>query len=393
MPALADSSYSGPCPIGINGAPWLIDPHIASGAKCRGACGQDCPPDRCTLLRDSDNNMQPLTVVIQNPRGVCTYNNVLECPMHPGCVEHDACFDKCAEGGQNSITDSCHMRCNVDCVNAYGFTNCVRWADAPTVVYQNQAASYTGWIIDQASGVDFAGYLFFSDPPEFTAKPVTTTPTPTPTPTPTTLQPTTLQPTTIVTTTEITRFITETSAPPAVVTSGVPESSGTEPSLDVQRQKCSAAGGKWDYFSEGCVIPEGSPAPTLGIPDPFKDKPFIQYTPDDFKKAADDAVKNGQNDLAVQYLDAAENIYLKSSPDKSSRTAEADRDLAALESAKAGVYSNMGKPDAANEAQNNAKSLNADASAKESSFDIPGFEAAAGIMALCVMLLIQRKKE
>jgi hypothetical protein len=53
----------------------------------------------------------------------------------------------------------------------------------------------------------------------------------------------------------------------------------------------------------------------------------------------------------------------------------------------------MGKPDAANEAQNNAKSLNADASAKESSFDIPGFEAAAGIMALCVMLLIQRKKE
>jgi hypothetical protein len=278
------------------------------------------------------------------------------------------------------------MRCNVDCVNAYGFTNCVRWADAPTVVYQNQAASYTGWIIDQASGVDFAGYLFFSDPPEFTAKPVTTTPTPTPTAT-------TLRPTGIATTTAITTLMTQTSAVPTVIPSGSPEASGTEPPLDVQRANCAAAGGKWDYFSEGCIIPEGSPAPTLGIPDPFKDKPFIQYTPDDFKKAADDAVKNGQNDLAVQYLDAAENIYLKKSPDKSSRTAEVDRDLAALESAKAGVYSNMGKPDAANEAQNNVKSLNADAAAKESSFDLPGFESVAGILALCVMFLFWRKKE
>ena len=385
LPALA--AYTGPCPIGTNNAPSLIDPGIASGAKCRGACGQDCPPDRCELLRDADGNMQPLTVVIQNPRGVCTYNNVLECPMHPGCVQHDACFDVCAEGGQNSMTDKCHMHCNVDCVQQYGFTNCVRWADAPTLVYQNQAASYSGWIIDQASGVNFAGYLFFSDPPEF--KPVTPTKTKTPTPTPTTIRPTT-----ILTTLVPTTLIPESTVPPTVVTSGSPDTSGTEPPLDVQRQSCAAAGGKWDYFSEGCVIADVTKAPTLGIPDLFKNKPTIQFTPDDFKAAADDAVKNGQYDLAVQYLDAAENIYLKQSPDKSSRDAETDRNLAALETAKAAAYHNWnGHGDDEDSAKLNAKSLNADANTKESSWDLPGFEAVAGILALGLLFLFRRQNK
>jgi hypothetical protein len=382
LPALA--AYTGPCPIGTDKAPKLIDPGIASGAKCRGACGQDCPPDRCELLKDADGNMQPLKVGIQEPRGICTYNNVLECPMHSGCVEHDDCFDVCAEGGQNSMTDQCHMRCNVDCVNKFGFTNCVRWADAPTLVYQNQAASYTGWVLDQASGVDFAGYYFYSDPPVFT--PLTPTPTKTPTPTPTTVEPTTL-----VTTPPVTTLVTMTTVPTTVVTTSTPEASTTEPPLSVQREKCTAAGGKWDYFSEGCIIPDVTKAPPPGIPNIFKNKPTIQFTPGDFKEAADEAAKNGQYDLAEQFLNAAENLILKNSPDKSSRTAAEDRELAGLESAKAAVYNKWdGHGDEAEEAKQNAKTLTADATAKEKPFDLPGFEAVAGIMALCLLFLFRR---
>ena len=385
LPALA--AYTGPCPIGTAGAPYLIDPGIASGAKCRGACGQDCPPDRCELLRDSDGNMQPLVVTIQNPRGICTYNNVLECPIHAGCIEHDACFDICAQGGQNSITDSCHMRCNVDCVNTYGFTNCVRWADAPTLVYQNQAASMTGWVLDQTSGVNFGGYYFFSDPPVFTSK----TPTPTKTPSPT---PTSIRPTTLVTSPPITTLLTQASAQPTAVTSGSPEASGTEPPLAVQRANCAGAGGTWDSFSEGCVIPEPGATPTPGIPDLFKDKPTIQFTPEDFKNAADNAEKNGNHQLAVTYINAAENILLRKNPDRSSRPPDVDRELAGLETEKAGAYLNMGKPDAANEAENNAKSLTSDATSKESDLSfLPGFEAAAGVLALGMLFLVRRKRE
>jgi hypothetical protein len=276
------------------------------------------------------------------------------------------------------------MHCNVDCVHEYGFTNCVLWADAPTLVYQSQATTYTGWIMDQTSGVDFAGYLFFSDPPEF--KPVTPTPTRTPTPTPTTIRPTTLE-----TTPPVTTLVTATTSRPTVTATGSPEASGTEPPLAVQRQKCSDAGGKWDYFSEGCVIGDTPKTPTLGIPDILKDKPTIQYTPEDFKKAADDAMKSGQPDLAVTYLDAAENIILKNSPDKSTRTAGVDRSLAALETAKAAAYLNWnGHADDANSAQLNAKALNADATSKETPFELPGFEAAAGVLALCLLFLFRR---
>lgn len=386
MPAA--TAYSGPCPIGTSGAPYLINPGISSGALCRGACGQDCPPDRCELLKDSEGNMQPLTIVIQNPRGVCTYNNVLECPSHTGCQIHDACFDKCADRGMNSMTDSCHMTCNKDCLSSYGLKSCVLWADAPTLAYNNAAAGMAGYVLDQVSGVDFSGYYFFSDPPEFKA--VTPTPTKTPTPTITTIKPVTALITTKITTT----VPTTTTAIP--ITSGGPMTLETEPPLAVQRQKCADAGGKWDYFSEGCTIPSvsPSPAPVLPIPDIFKDKPTIQYTPQDFQDAADDAAKNGNYDLAVQYINAAEAIYLKNNPDKSTRPADVDRSLAALETSKAKVFRSWpGHDDQADEAAQNVKTLNADALSKESSWDLPGFEAAAGILAFGLCFLLRRTKQ
>jgi len=178
------AAYSGPCPIGTGGAPNLINPGLSSGAQCRQACGGNCPDERCDLLTDSTGAATPIVVAIDEPRGLCTYSNVLQCPTHAGCREHDDCFDVCTESrGMYSVTDSCHMKCNNDCVDTYGYTNCVLWADAPTLVYESQFTSAMGYILDHASGVDYDGYLVFSDEPTFTPKPLTTTITPTPTPT------------------------------------------------------------------------------------------------------------------------------------------------------------------------------------------------------------------
>ena len=45
-------SYTGPCPIGTDGAPQLRQTGLSSGAECRGACGMDCPDERCKPLGD-----------------------------------------------------------------------------------------------------------------------------------------------------------------------------------------------------------------------------------------------------------------------------------------------------------------------------------------------------
>ena len=322
MPVMA--AYTGPCPIGTSGAPALIDPGLSSGAKCRDACGEDCPDERCDLLVDADGAMSPLIVTIQEPRGICTYNNVLECPTHTGCRIHDDCFDKCTETlGMYDITDSCHMTCNKDCVSKYGLTNCVLWADAPSLVYKGQFTAAMGYILDYTSGVEYTGYLFFSDPPVFTPKPLTTTPTPTPT---MTAEPTTAEP---------------------------------EPPLD--------------------------------IPDILKEKPKIQYTADDFKNAAKDAVKAGKYDLAIQYYNAAEAIYLKENPNKNSRPGSVDTELASLESSKALTYHLWpGHQTEEAEANQNTKDLLATAKTKESSFDLPGFEMWAAVLSVMFLFLFRR---
>ena len=85
------SSTPPTCPIG-GLAPLLRDPHLPSGALCRGACGPDCP---------SSCAAQPnVTLCIPDSTGhchvSCTYSSVIECGSHAGCREHDACYDRCA---------------------------------------------------------------------------------------------------------------------------------------------------------------------------------------------------------------------------------------------------------------------------------------------------------
>ena len=113
------------CPIGTDGAPNLRDPGIASGAQCRGACGEDCPSDRCDQVAD-------VTIPVSDSAGNqynCVYRNVLNCLTHQGCVDHDACYDSCAVAGESSLYGSCHRRCNDECFERWGSAQCGAWAD------------------------------------------------------------------------------------------------------------------------------------------------------------------------------------------------------------------------------------------------------------------------
>ena len=59
---------------------------------CRGACGPDCTLNNCTLTEkvvcDTDAQGRKTGYV---SRRVQSY----ECGLHPGCIEHDACYDSC----------------------------------------------------------------------------------------------------------------------------------------------------------------------------------------------------------------------------------------------------------------------------------------------------------
>jgi len=180
---------------------------------------------------------------------------------------------------------------------------------------------------------------------------------------------------------------------PAITVSG-PTTEGTEPPLSVQRQTCISRGGTWDYSVEACYIPPTTAEPTIGIPDIFQDKPKIQYTADDFKKAAEDAMKSGNNDLAIQYIDKAESIYLADNPTKSSRPASVDAALADLEKDKASAYHSWpGHETEEKIANDNVKDLQSSASSKSSSFDLPGFEMWAAVLSVMLLFLFRRIKQ
>lgn len=118
------------CPIGENGAPMLADPGIPSGGKCRGTCGLDCA--RC-------ENIDDIVVPIADygdSQLVCVYPNSIECKTHQGCRDHDACYDRCAEMGNNSVTDTCHRNCDRSCFDRWGVGLCAAWADVMPSVAQ-----------------------------------------------------------------------------------------------------------------------------------------------------------------------------------------------------------------------------------------------------------------
>jgi hypothetical protein len=119
------------CPIGEGGAPALENPGIASGGLCRGACGIDCPSDRCEGL--GPHGMIGDFYLYMGDFGdhelYCVYPSTIECKTHKGCRDHDACYDQCAENGYKDVTDKCHLDCNQKCYDNWSKCQCAAWAD------------------------------------------------------------------------------------------------------------------------------------------------------------------------------------------------------------------------------------------------------------------------
>jgi hypothetical protein len=177
-------SYDGPCPLRLsqyqvsmgNGftydlpyspglandqsgnPPFIRVPGYSGRSACRGACGEDCPVGRCSSMGDIT-----LPVTYQGVEGTCTYKNVVACPSHQGCRDHDACYDYCTEvKGETSITGSCHAVCNQRCFDEYGISMCVKWADIPSRI-----SSTLGAAIDSSVLPEYDASITYSDRPEF----------------------------------------------------------------------------------------------------------------------------------------------------------------------------------------------------------------------------------
>jgi hypothetical protein len=102
---------------------YQLAPPIASGAKCRGACGPDCKtchplgdPIECETTPDGNH------VLWQ-------YTNLQRCDSHAGCRQHDAGYDWCAAGGEMSIYGPCHRLPDFECLCSYDAPRCVGWVD------------------------------------------------------------------------------------------------------------------------------------------------------------------------------------------------------------------------------------------------------------------------
>lgn len=100
-----------------------IDPGIASGSQCRGACGPNCP-DTCRSLPPRETCLE-----WQDEEGnwhskICRYEGLIECGSHQGCREHDACYDGCATA---RFPATCRRGCDLACTRRYGVSNCYDW--------------------------------------------------------------------------------------------------------------------------------------------------------------------------------------------------------------------------------------------------------------------------
>ncbi len=95
-----------------------VDPHIPSGATCRGACGGGCPRtcEDFTLCVDDESSS-----------GHCDYTGK-RCGTHQGCREHDDCYDAC---GPRGVLDlgvwRCRRACDLGCIRRYGLAQCRSW--------------------------------------------------------------------------------------------------------------------------------------------------------------------------------------------------------------------------------------------------------------------------
>jgi PKD repeat protein len=138
--------------------PFPRDPHIASQATCRGACGSGCP-ESCISLTDD------ITIRVADPLNdanhyLLTYSEVIECGTHAGCRWHDACFDQCKLCGEDSDIGDKHNRCSAVVAGRYGPGDGLSWKDG--------GGPYDGYFIFSneptlEEGGPFSGSVHFLD--------------------------------------------------------------------------------------------------------------------------------------------------------------------------------------------------------------------------------------
>lgn len=104
-------------------------------SKCRGACGADCTSNNCEV--------EEVLICQIDEKGEYTgfqvYADRYICGIHPGCVEHDNCYDECNKkygcktwkaawcrhsGTMLGLADGCDRKAQ----RQYGTPQCIAWA-------------------------------------------------------------------------------------------------------------------------------------------------------------------------------------------------------------------------------------------------------------------------
>ncbi|MBU1242596.1 hypothetical protein KKD52_17750 [Myxococcota bacterium] len=122
-----------------------VDPGLASGALCRGTCGEDCHENACSAAAENTTCSYDSS---SNYHLECTFST-MSCGSHQGCRAHDDCYDACAASGASW---TCWRQCDMACISSYGVIACGGWAFGHGPYDQNiQYASVTGESLSQGN--------------------------------------------------------------------------------------------------------------------------------------------------------------------------------------------------------------------------------------------------
>jgi hypothetical protein len=100
-------------------------------AKCRGACGADCPATCKNVGTYTEE------YVVGSTRYLIEFPNAIICGTHAGCRFHDACYDDAVRAGERTPVGSKHRACD-----ARAF---VRWGKSKTQSWAAGGPPYDSW--------------------------------------------------------------------------------------------------------------------------------------------------------------------------------------------------------------------------------------------------------
>ena len=123
LPWLPHARTNLPIPMGegTRRSPKLKDPGAPGGAKCRGACGVDCP-STCKNVGTYREQY-----VVGKTGYLIEFPNAILCGTHQGCQDHDACFDAAVGQGEEPLSAPIHTECNVKALKKWGRENTMSW--------------------------------------------------------------------------------------------------------------------------------------------------------------------------------------------------------------------------------------------------------------------------